>query len=323
MLIALGELLMGIGTYLIRRLIQMPLVLIIISVMVFGLIHLTPGDPVELALPAGAPAELADALRKQFGLDQPLHIQYMDWLWKLLHADIGKSIQTGEPISKMIADRLPVTLLLATTASLISVAISLLGVIAAIRSHTRIDYFVMLLATAGISIPNFFAGILLIVIFGVILGILPISGFVNPFLDPINGFRHIIMPAFSLGLIYAALLTRMVRSSMLEVLNEDYVRTARAKGLVERAVIMRHALKNALLPVVTVIAMNYAYMLGGSIIIEQVFALPGIGRLLIDAVLTRDFPVIQGVLLMVGLMFLLINLAADVCYSYIDPRIKY
>jgi peptide/nickel transport system permease protein len=313
----------GSGGYIIRRAIQIPMVLLIISVMIFGLIHLTPGDPVELALPAGASADLAQKIRGQLGLDQPLYLQYVRWLWDIVHFDFGKSIQTGEPVLKMILERIHVTFMLATTATIISIMISLFGVLAAVKFHQKTDYLLMLFTTFGISIPNFFAGILLIVIFGVFLDILPISGFVNPLKDPWGGLRHIILPAISLGLIYAALHARMVRNSMLDILNQDYIRTARAKGLSEKFVILQHGLRNALLPVITVIAMNYAYMLGGSIIIEQVFALPGIGRLLIIAVNTRDFPVIQGVLIVVAFLFILINLLADVLYGVIDPRIKF
>ena len=181
----------------------------------------------------------------------------------------------------------------------------------------------MLLTTIGISFPNFFSAIILTLIFGVVFDILPISGFVNPIVDPINCFRHIIMPAFSLAIIYGALHARMIRNSMLDILGQDYIRTARAKGLSEKYVLFSHALKNALLPVITVVAMNYAYMLGGSIIIEQVFALPGIGRLLILAVNTRDFPVIQGILLVVSFSFITINLIADLMYCLIDPRIRF
>ncbi len=309
--------------YLINRLLQIPISLLIISVLVFFLIHLTPGDPVELALPPGASKELANQIRHQLGLDRPLHEQYTNWLFNAVKGDLGKSIQTGEKVMDMLMDRLPVTFILATTATVISVIVSLIGVIAAIRFHRKTDYAIMLFSTIGISVPNFFAGILLIILFGVFWRILPISGFVNPLKDPIEGIRHLAMPAVSLGLLYAALHTRMVRSSMLDILNQDFIRTARAKGLREHQVILRHGLRNALLPIVTVIGMSYAYMLGGSIIIEQVFAIPGIGRLLIIAVNSRDFPVIQGVLLMVGTTFLMINLLTDLLYGFIDPRIKY
>jgi peptide/nickel transport system permease protein len=241
----------------------------------------------------------------------------------MVQGDLGKSIQTGESVRTMIAVRLPVTFTLATTATVISVIVALFGVIAAVRWHSRTDYVVLLLSTLGMSVPNFFTGMVLILMFGLVFRILPISGFVNPFSDPVKGLRHIILPAISLGLIYAALHIRMVRSSMLEVLKQDYVRTAHAKGLSKRVIILRHALKNAMLPIITVVAMNYAYMLGGSIVIEQVFALPGIGRLLIDAVNTRDFPVIQGILMIAAVIFLIINLLADLCYGIIDPRIKY
>jgi peptide/nickel transport system permease protein len=309
--------------YLLNRLLQIPVSLLIISVLVFFLIHLTPGDPVELALPPGASKELANQIRHQLGLDRPLHEQFTNWLFNAAQGDLGKSIQTGEKVSDMLMDRLPVTFILATAAAVISVLVSLIGVIAAIRFHRRMDYAIMLFSTIGISVPNFFAGILLIILFGVVWRILPISGFVNPLKDPIEGIRHIAMPAVSLGLLYAALHTRMVRSSMLDILNQDFIRTARAKGLREHRVILRHGLRNALLPIVTVVGMSYAYMLGGSIIIEQVFAIPGIGRLLIIAVTSRDFPVIQGVLLMVGITFLFINLLTDLLYGFIDPRIKY
>ncbi len=309
--------------YLLNRLLQIPISLLIISLLVFFLIHLTPGDPVELALPPGASKELANQIRHQLGMDRPLHEQYAHWLLNALQGDLGKSIQTGERVTEMLMDRLPVTVILATTATVISVLVSLIGVIAAVRFHRKTDYAVMLFSTIGISVPNFFAGILLIILFGVLWRVLPISGFVNPLKDPIEGIRHLAMPAFSLGLLYAALHTRMVRSSMLDIINQDFIRTARAKGLREYQVILRHGLRNALLPVITVVGMSYAYMLGGSIIIEQVFAIPGIGRLLIIAVNSRDFPVIQGVLLMVGMTFLLINLLTDLLYGFIDPRIKY
>lgn len=310
--------------YIIQRLLGIVPVLIIMTLMIFALMRLMPGDPIITAVGPLATEETIQALREAYGLDKPLHVQYLTWLRRMAHGDLGISVQTGEPVSKMIRDRIMVTLTLTFTAALVSLMVALpVGIISAYKQYTLLDYIFTIFATIGVAIPDFFAAIVLILIFGVTFRVLPIAGFVNPLSNLIDGLKHLVMPGISLGLIYTALISRMMRSSMLDVLGEDYIRTARAKGLREITVALGHAAKNAMLPVVTTVAINLARLLGGSVIVEEVFALPGIGRLLVRGVLQRDFPVIQGVTLLIGLIFLASSLVADIVYVYLDPRIKY
>ena len=307
----------------VRRLLEIPITLFLVSVFIFSLIYMTPGDPAIFALSRFATEDSIAAFRAEFGLDQPLLTRYINWLWRILHGDLGRSIITREPVSRMIADRLPVTLTLSGVAAAIYLAIAFPGgILAALHRNKWIDYAIRVLATLGVAVPSFFLAIVLIVIFGVELKLLPFAGYVSPFDDFVEGMKHLAMPAVSMGIMSTGYTIRMLRACMLDVLGENYVRTARAKGLRERLVVIRHALPNALLPVITVVVINAAFMVAGTVIIETVFAMPGMGRLMIDAVMQKDFPVIQGVTLMMALVFVLASLVADICYVIVDPRIR-
>lgn len=288
------------------------------------MIHLTPGDPVRLMLGDDASAEAIAALNSRLGLDQPLPIQFGRWLGNLLTGDMGESIRTRQPVLEAIGSRLPVTLELSFLSMVIAVALGIpTGVIAAIRRNSAADVASTTIALTGISIPNFFLGILFILVFSEWLGWLPPSGYV-PFLeDPVQNLKLMIMPSITLGTALAGSVSRMMRSSLLEVLGADFVRTARAKGLSERPTILRHAVRNALLPVVTIVGLQTGTVLGGAILTETIFALPGIGRLVVDAIFARDFPIVQGVILFLALTRILSSLLTDMLYARLDPRISY
>lgn len=288
------------------------------------MIHLTPGDPVRLMLGDDASAEAIAALNSRLGLDQPLPIQFGRWLGNLLTGDMGESIRTRQPVLEAIGSRLPVTLELSFLSMVIAVALGIpTGVIAAIRRNSAADVASTTIALTGISIPNFFLGILFILVFSEWLGWLPPSGYV-PFLeDPVQNLKLMLMPSIALGTALAGSVSRMMRSSLLEVLGADFVRTARAKGLSERPTILRHAVRNALLPVVTIIGLQTGTVLGGAILTETIFALPGIGRLVVDSIFARDFPIVQGVILFLALTRILSSLLTDMLYARLDPRISY
>jgi peptide/nickel transport system permease protein len=271
-----------------------------------------------------ASAEAIAALNSRLGLDQPLPIQFGRWLGNLLTGDMGESIRTRQPVLEAIGSRLPVTLELSFLSMVIAVALGIpTGVIAAIRRNSAADVASTTIALTGISIPNFFLGILFILVFSEWLGWLPPSGYV-PFLeDPVQNLKLMIMPSIALGTALAGSVSRMMRSSLLEVLGADFVRTARAKGLSERPTILRHAVRNALLPVVTIVGLQTGTVLGGAILTETIFALPGIGRLVVDAIFARDFPIVQGVILFLALTRILSSLLTDMLYARLDPRISY
>jgi peptide/nickel transport system permease protein len=263
-------------------------------------------------------------IHEELGLDDPLVVQYGRWLWDLLHGDLGESYLTGEPVFGAIKQRLPSTLALTVAAFVISLIISLpMGIISATKPYTRFDFTAMIFTQLGVAIPDFWLGIMLILVFSLYLGWLPPSGFVSISESPWEWFQHLILPAFTVGVVNAAVLTRFLRSSVLEVMHQDFVRTARAKGLGNGMVIRAHVLKNALIPTVTVIGLQFAFMLGGVVVVEVIFAWPGVGRLALDAIYRRDYPMVQGAVLAVTLTFVLINLLVDVLYAYLDPRIKY
>ena len=294
-----------------------------ITIIVFLLSHLAPGDAVSaLAGPESAP-ELVEKMRERYGLDRPLWIQFSLWIEMLVHGDLGTSIRTGQPVLTMILERFEATLTLAISATLFSIFIALpAGIVAAAKRGSIIDLSAMSITSLAISLPNFFTAIVMIVIFGVELRWLPISGYVPIFQDFWVSLTHLVMPTISLGLIYTALLSRLIRSDLLDILSENYIRTARSKGLPETIVLLRHGVRNALLPTINLVTINFASLLGGTIIIEEIFAIPGIGRLLIDAVEIRDFPVIQGVTLVVGLIYILSSIFADIISMFTDPRVK-
>jgi peptide/nickel transport system permease protein len=271
-----------------------------------------------------ATEESVAALKAKWGLDKPLYIQYAIWMRNLLVGDFGQSISSGEEVSTLLLTRLPITIALAFSGLVISLVIAIpAGILSAVRKNTTVDYGAMLFALLGVSMPNFWLGLMLIVVFGLYLGWFPTYGFVAPWNNPLAGLRHLVLPAIALGTALAAVVTRMLRSSMIEVMNKDYIRTARAKGLKERTVIRKHALRNALIPTVTVIGLQVGYLINGSILVESVFAIPGMGRLLANAVFQRNFPVVQGTVVVVAVSFIGINLIVDIIYAYLDPQISY
>lgn len=311
--------------YIIRRLLQMIPTLLLVTMATFSLL-LLPGDPVTALLSGGESLdqETLRLARHDLGLDQPIPVQYVMWLGRALHGDLGKSTSTRQPVTTEIMARVPATLQLGITAWLFSVVVALpAGIISAVRRNSWLDISATLVSMAGVAIPGFWLGILLILFFGVALHLLPPSGFVSVFKDPVQGLQLLVMPAFSLGASMAALNMRQIRSAMLEVLAQDYVRTARAKGLRERSVIWLHALKNALLPVVTIMGLQVGRIIAGAVVTEQVFAIPGVGRLAVSAIFLKDFPVVQGIVLLCAVTVLIANLVTDLLYGLLDPRIRY
>ncbi len=301
--------------YLVRRLlIAVPVVLGVVT-LVFLLIHLIPGDPVEIMLGETAlPADRTE-LRRELGLDRPILEQYVRFFLQLCRGDLGRSLHTRESVSALIVQRYPATLLLTFAAMLVSLGIALpAGILSGIRQYSVWDHTTMFLALLGVSLPNFWLGPLLILVFSIHLGWFPVSG--------MGGVRHLILPALTLGTSMAAIVARMTRASILEVLREDYILTARAKGLSERSVILKHVLRNAVLPVVTVVGLQFGALLAGAVITETIFSWPGLGTLLIQAIQTRDYPVVQGCVLVISLSYVLVNLLTDVAYVLIDPRIQ-
>jgi peptide/nickel transport system permease protein len=312
------------GHYVLGRLAAMLPVLLLVSVVIFSLIHLTPGDPATVMLGAEASLEDIQRVRQELGLDQPLYLQYLHWLGRVLRGDLGHSIRTHQPVAEAILQRLPVTIEVALAALTVSLAIALpTGMVSALRRDSAVDASSRALALLGVSVPSFFLAILLIYVFSLKLRWLPPIGFVPLTADPVGNVKSVLMPALTLGAALAAVVARLTRSSLLEVLDEGYVRTARAKGLREGVMVRRHALKNALIPVVTVVGLQSGTLLGGAIITETVFALPGVGRLIVDSVFQRDFPLVQGVVLFLALIFLGVNLLVDLVYAWLDPRIHY
>ena len=297
------------------RLITSLVTLIGVVSLVFFLIHLIPGDPVEYILGDSARPADREALRSELGLDRPLPVQYADYLSGLIRFDLGNSLHSKQPVTALLLERLPATLKLSLVAFLLAVLIALpLGVLAATRSGTFWDSGAMTLSLLGVSIPNFWLGPMLILLFSLWLGLTPVSGMEQP--------GSVVLPAITLGVSLAAILARMVRSSLLEVLGEDYIRTARAKGVSEQRIVWRHALGNALLPVITLLGLQFGALLAGSVITEKVFSWPGIGLLLIDAIQQRDYPVVQGTVLLIAVGYLIVNRLTDLLYRVVDPRVR-
>ncbi len=312
------------GRLILRRLLATIPVLVLVTAGVFALIHLTPGDPIDVMMAESVDATVKANLRRELGLDQPIYVQYAAWTWRLLHGDLGRSIRNGEPVIENVSRRIRPSLQLAALAMAISLVVATpLGILSAARRNTSVDRFGTTFALFGICMPNFLLALLLIFFFGVKLRWLPISGYIDPLEEMVLGLRSLVLPALTLGLALAAVVTRTLRSSMLDALSEDYVRTARAKGLSESSIIRGHVLKNALIPVVTVLGLQLGTLIGGAVITEYVFALPGVGRLVVDAVFARDYPLVQGVVLLIAVGFILSNLAVDLLYGWIDPRIRY
>ena len=311
-------------TYLLRRILAVIPVMVVVATVTFVLIHLAPGDPANIiAGPDATPADVV-RLRRNLGLDQPLPTQLLHWYGRLLRGDLGDSIFLRRPVTEAIVERLEPTLLLTSWATLIAVLIGVpAGIISARYHNSAVDQSFMGLALIGLSVPNFLLGLLMILVFGVWLRWLPVAGYVSLDLGLWDNLRSLLMPSISLGLVQSALIARITRSSMLDVLREQYILASRAKGLAERAVVYKHALKNAIIPTLTVIGITFAILVGGAVVIETVFNIPGLGRLIISAVLRRDYPVIQGVVLIIAVTYTLINLIVDLVYLTRDPRIRY
>ena len=306
-----------------RRLLATIPLLFFVSLVVFSFVHILPGDPAVLFLGEEADPATIAKFRTRLGFDRPLTTQYAEWFGKAVRGDLGRSLRTNQPVTEAILQRLPVTLELLVAALLISLAIAIpMGIVSAIKRNSGVDLLSTVFALVGFSMPNFWLGIILIYVFALLLRWLPPSGFVPLVASLPENLRSLILPALTLGTALAALVTRQLRSGMLEVLSQDYVRTAQAKGLSGRQVVGKHALKNALISVVTVVGLQIGGLLGNTIITETLFALPGIGRLMIDAIFSRDFFVVQGVILFLAMGYVLSNLAVDILYSYLDPRIR-
>ncbi|MEK4201864.1 nickel ABC transporter permease [Cytobacillus sp. FSL K6-0265] len=309
--------------FIFRRFFQLVILLFGISFLVFSSMYLAPGDPASMIGGPTASKEDIEAIRDNLGLDDPFLTQYGRYVVDLVQGDLGYSYQNQQSVAEAIGVRLPNTLKLAIASMIVAIVIGILtGLISALKQNSWLDVGATTFALAGISIPNFWMGAVLILIFSVNLQLLPVGGLSSPWYT-IEGVKELILPAITLGTGAAAMIARMTRSSMLEVVRADYVRTARAKGVKEREVIWIHTLKNAMIPVLTVIGVNFGSLLGGTIITEKVFAINGVGRLMIDAIAARDFPMVQGSVLLVATLFVVVNLVVDVVYTYIDPRIKY
>jgi peptide/nickel transport system permease protein len=312
------------GTLILRRLAAMIPVLVLVTFGVFTLIHLTPGDPIDAMMAESFDAAAKERLRVDLGLDQPIHVQYLTWIGRVVRGDFGRSIRDNEPVIENVSRRIGVSLQLAGYAMVISLAVAFpIGILSATHRNSPIDGFGTMFALFGICMPNFLIALLLIYVFGVKLAWLPISGYVPPDEGILGTIRSLTLPAVTLGLALAAVVTRTLRSSLLETLNEDYVRTARAKGLAEQVVIRKHALKNGLIPVVTILGLQLGTLIGGAVITEFIFALPGVGRLVVSAIFSRDYPLVQGVILLIAIGFVLSNLLVDIVYGWLDPRIRY
>ncbi|HVY14040.1 MAG TPA: ABC transporter permease [Rhodopila sp.] len=308
----------------VRRLLGAVPVLLIVSLITFGMIHLIPGDPAAAIAGLSATPEQIANIRHNLGLDEPLPAQLWDWYLNLLHGRLGTSLLMGQPVLTVVAVRLPVTLALSAYALVITLLIGLgSGIIAALRQNTWMDQVAMVFAMLGISLPNFYLGLLMIIVLAVDLRWLPTGGYVPLTDDPLGWLATSTMPAISLALLLTGLLARITRSTMLEVLRQDYIRTARAKGLPERRVVLRHALANALIPITTVVGIVISLLLSGSVVTETLFSIPGIGQLLTQAVLNRDYPMVQGGLLLTTALLVLVNIGVDVCYALLDPRVRY
>jgi peptide/nickel transport system permease protein len=309
--------------YILKRLLMAIPVIILVSIVTFSLVHLAPGDPVQMLLGIYGDPGLVAVLQKQLNLDKPIVTQYFLWVKNVLKGDLGVSFRSKTSVSSLILERYPRTLFLSVLGLSIAVLFSIIaGVIAASRRNSAIDISVMTFAIIGISIPEFWMAIILILFFGLFLKWLPVMGYI-PFLqNPIDSLRHLVLPALALGITQASITARMTRSEVLEILGQDYIKTARAKGLKENTVIFKHALKNALIPIVTIIGVQFAFLMGGTVVIEQIFVYPGLGQLAIQAIFNRDYPVIQGVVLLTSVVFIVINLVVDIIYTALNPRVR-
>lgn len=306
-----------------RILAAIPVMLVVVTI-VFVLLRLSPGDPaVVLAGDSGTP-EVLDRIREDLGLNRPLYVQYATWFWDLLRGDLGYSVLSKKPVLDLILSRVGPTLVLATTALLLTVMVAVpLGTIAAWRQYSIVDRAIMAFTVGGLSVPAFVVGYLLILWFSLQLNLFPVQGYVSPFADAPRALLHLVLPSVTLALVYSALITRVTRTSVLEVLNEDFVRTARAKGGSDRRVVLRHVLPNAAVPIITVVGLSIASLVTGVVVTESVFNIPGVGRLMIEAILARDYPIVQGLMLFFALIYVAVNLMIDIIYVVVNPRIRY
>lgn len=302
--------------YVFKRLLSIIPVLLGISLLLFFMLRMLPGDPAQVLAGQMASPEEIEIIRHQLGLDRPIFVQYGLFFSRLVRFDLGRSARTQNPVIEEVWARIPNTMLLAVAAIVLACLFGIpAGVISAVRPYTWIDYLFTSMALFGISMPVFWLGLMLVVVFSVILHLLPAGG--------TGSWKHVILPSFTLAALMVAFITRMTRASMIEALSQDYTTTARSKGLQEKVVIVKHALKNALIPIITVVGLQFGFLLGGAVLTETVFAWPGLGRLIVDSILARDYPVIQGAILIFGLLYILVNLFVDMLYAFIDPRIRY
>ena len=298
-------------------------VLWLVTIIAFVMIRLAPGDPSAVMLGSDASPQAVAEFRTAYGLDRPIVVQYLAWLGHIVRGDLGTSIYLGRPVTAAILERLPISLTLTLAAFAIAVVLGVtLGLVAAYWHDTWVDRVVSVVAALGLAMPSFWLGICLIYLFAVRWPVMPSGGFVEPWIDPGKSFRHLLLPAFALGYLQSGLIARMTRASMLEALRGDFVRVARSKGVGELSVVVKHAFRNALIPVLTVTGITLAVMFGGAVVIETVFTLPGVGRLLVNAVVRRDYPVVQGTLLVVATWYVVVNIAVDILYTMSDPRIR-
>ncbi|ADI15526.1 ABC transporter permease [Truepera radiovictrix] len=308
--------------FILRRCVTAVPTLIIVTLMVFGIQRALPGDPALIIAGEQRDPEVIAYIRERYRLNDPVPVQYVAWLAQVVRGDLGRSIRTNQSVTELILQKLPVTLQLALLSMLVALLIAIpIGVLSAVRKDTALDYAGTLFALSGLSVPNFWLGILLILVVSVQWNLLPASGYVEFSRDPVENLRRMIMPSLVLGTGLAAVIMRQLRASMLEALKQDYVRTARAKGLFGRRVVLRHALRNALIPVVTLIGLQMGALLSGAVLTEQVFSIPGFGKLIVDAVFNRDYAVVQGVVLVTATAYIVINLLVDIAYALLNPRI--
>ena len=310
--------------YVVRRIIATIPVMAVVALFVFSLLFVAPGDPAAVIAGDQATPEQVERIRMSLGLDRPFLVQFSEWVWRLLHADLGRSIFTNLPVTTMIAQRVEPTLSLTVVTLILSVAFAVpIGVVAAWKAGGWIDRAIMTFAVFGFSVPVFVIGYLLAYFFALELEWLPVQGYTPISQGLLPWLENLILPAIALGCVYSALIARITRATMLEVLQQDYIRTARAKGLAQTPILFIHALKNASVPIVTVIGIGIALLIGGAVVTESVFAIPGLGRLTVDAILRRDYPVIQGIVLLFSFIYVLVNLGVDLIYTLLDPRIRY
>lgn len=308
--------------YLVKRLLLFIPILFGVSVLVFLIIHLVPGSPAVAMLGVRATPERVEAIERSLGLHLPIHIQYLNWLGEILSGSMGESFSFNQDVGPLLYDRFFVSLELVLLTLVVSLSISVpMGIVAALNKNTGADYLSMAFGITGVSIPTFFSAVVFIALFAVWQGWFPVSGYVAPSEDLVANLRHMALPTLTMTLVAVAVTMRMMRSSMLETLGEEYIRFLKAKGLRRRSILLGHALKNSFIPVITVIGLQFGYMLSGAVVVEQIFAIPGLGRTVLQAVLQRDYPLVQGAVLLLALWFAIVNLATDLIITYLDPRI--